>query len=248
MSLLDPATSDYFRAGWGRWLLPDSVFLYMAVVAAANEGVVGDLSQAPIGSTTSQLIESLGGLESKALEGPDAADPDETPWRTIIDRAGARYGIEIQTRRDLLGLMRRVGVVSVEEINGEMAWRPVSPVPLPSERLDLTNEERAHEDRIRWGDLHKETAQDIIRIFDPDADRTTGCTTFQFTLSSLGDRLGKPVESVREGLLSLLEEGDFNTAADLERLDVDEPFDLAVDWRAFAENRISIVAGSPPED
>lgn len=251
MSLLDPLTSEYFRAGWARWLLPDSLFLYRTVICAAEEGIEGELTDAPEGSQTAAMLATIGGLDSEISVGDadEPADPDETDWRRIIDRAGEHYGLTITTHRDLLELMRRVGVVTVESDDGVSVWRPTHPVPLPSERLSLSSDEVAHEDAMRWRELHEETAQAVIRLFQADDgvsddDRTT----LTFSLTSLGDQLDQPPEDVRQGLLNLLKDGDFTASKDLERIGSDDKFTLTVDWKAFAATRISIVASHESKD
>ncbi len=109
--------------------------------------------------------------------------------------------------------------------------------PLPAEALDLNNEERAREDKIRWHSLYERIGYDIIDLFDPDSQQTT---TLKTTLERLGRETKANPESTRFGVLGLIEEGDFSANKDVARIEPHQVFELAVDWDKFNASRIGI--------
>jgi len=56
------------------------------------------------------------------------------------------------------------------------------------------------------------------------------------------------VESVRAGVLNLLNEGDFNTTINVEQAAPHQVFELVVDWELFAATRISLRLASGRDD
>src|SRR6266498_3352740 len=115
------------------------------------------------------------------------------------------------------------------------------PLPLAEEVFPLTAEERAEEDRDRWQHMHYGTGQTIIRLFDPAADdRKDTLTT---SLQRLARQLDLDPESVREGILILLDEGDFSINVDIAHAPQHKVFTLRVDWERFAHTRIGISCG-----
>jgi len=105
----------------------------------------------------------------------------------------------------------------------------------------LSAKERAEEDQHRWRRLHYGTEQEIIRLFEPDADNPKESLTT--SLQRLGRKLGLDPESVREGILILLEEGDFSINVDIACAPQHNVFTLRVDWEVFARTRIGIRHG-----
>jgi len=122
--------------------------------------------------------------------------------------------------------------------DGAIRFRPTWPLPLVEDVLPLTPEERAEEDQHRWRDLHYGTGQRIIALFEPLADNRKDALTT--SLERLGRRLGLAPDSVREGILVLLDEGDFSVNVDIARMPQHKVFTLRVDWERFARTRIGI--------
>ncbi len=130
------------------------------------------------------------------------------------------------------------GVV-IGRTEGEDVVYDLNPdVELPAEVLPLSDEDRAEEDSLRWQDVHEATAQSIIRLFDPDGeDRPERKRT---SLTRLARELDSDFESVRAGVLNLLDVGDFTTTIDVEDAAPNQVFELVVDGERFAATRISL--------
>jgi hypothetical protein len=155
------------------------------------------------------------------------------------DVYGQALGIApVRTMAGVLQFMIACGVV-IERTEGEDVIYDLNPgVELPAEVLPLSDEDRAKEDSLRWQDVHEATAQSIIRLFDPDGeDRPERKRT---SLTRLARELDSDFESVRAGVLNLLDEGDFTTTIDVENAAPHQVFELVVDWERFAANRISL--------
>lgn len=120
---------------------------------------------------------------------------------------------------DVLQYMIACDVV-IERTEGKDVVYDLNPdVELPAEVLPLSDEDRAKEDSLRWQDVHEATAQSIIWLFDPDGeDRLEGKRT---SLTRLARELDSDFESVRAGVLNLLDEGDFTTSIDADLVGVD---------------------------
>ena len=144
----------------------------------------------------------------------------------------------VRTMADVLRYMIACGVV-IERTEGEDVVYDLNPdVELPAEVLPLSDEDRAREDSLRWQDVHEATAQSIIRLFDPDGeDRPERKRT---SLTRLARELDSDFESVRAGVLNLLDEGDFTTTIDIEDAAPPQAFELVVDRERFAATRISL--------
>jgi Family of unknown function (DUF6042) len=151
----------------------------------------------------------------------------------------------VRTCRDILNLMVAAGVLHRVVEDGAVRFRPAWPLPIAEDVFPVTAEERDEEDAFRWHALHEGTAQDIIRLFKPDAaDRRDNLTT---SLERLGRILELDPDSVREGILVLLDEGDFTASLDIARAPRHKVFILRVDWERFAADRISIRRGRPDD-
>lgn len=252
MNLDDPAAlgdrllDDFMRSGWIRFL-PNTVLpLVLAVIHLHIEDWSGDLSDLSVESESFELIDSIGGLDAgvwEPFEEDVARHPDEAEHveaqRARLARAAAAVGATVTTNTDLVELLRTLGIFERVENDGEIHWRIGQPLPLPDERIPLGEEERTREDDLRWKQVHERNAQALIRLFvDDELDMITD------SLEALGERLEVPAESVREAIANLLAAGDFAASVDVSRVDAGEPFELAIDWDAFAENRIEIRLGS----
>jgi Family of unknown function (DUF6042) len=183
---------------------------------------------------------------------PDRSqDPDEVnaqerahfeAHRARVDRHAAHYGLPpVRTCRDTLELLLAAGLLHRVIEGGAIRFRPSWPMPLVEDVFPLTPEERAEEDRHRWQDLHYRTGQRIIALFEPLADNRKD--TLTTSLDRLGRKLSLDPDSVREGILVLLGEGDFSVNVDIARVSRHKVFTLRVDWERFARTRIGISAG-----
>jgi hypothetical protein len=160
------------------------------------------------------------------------------------DSYAAHYGLPpVRTCRDILNLMVAAGVLHRVVEDGAIRFRPAWPLPIAEDVFPVTGEKRDEDDAYRWHALHEGTAQDIIRLFRPDAeDRKDSLTT---SLERLGRTLELDPDSVREGILALLDEGDFNVNLDIARAPRHKVFTLRVNWERFAADRISIRRARP---
>ncbi|MCA1675031.1 MAG: DUF6042 family protein [Actinobacteria bacterium] len=153
----------------------------------------------------------------------------------------------VRTMGQVLGYMLVCGVVVERASDDEPVYELNSEVALPSEVLPLTDEDRLAEDHLRWRDVHESTAQDLIRLFDPDGEESL--TTMTTTLARLARQLDMDFESVRAGIINLLDEGDFTTSIDISGVGPHERFDFVVDWDRFYVTRISLrFAGAGTEE
>jgi hypothetical protein len=221
---------DFIQSGWLRWLPHSALILYMAVVDVALYGL-GDLT---------------GGLDARVWlseEEEEREYPDDPELSALLARskdrlrrAAAAAGMpEVVTNRDLLELMRRLGLVFCTEEEGRARWRPVSPLPLPDECIPLLPEEEADEDAIRWHGLHAGNSYRVITKFKDEE-----LTTLRTSIADLAADVGLDTESTRHAVEALLEDGDFTATADPARVTAEDEFALTVDWEKFAENRIEI--------
>jgi Family of unknown function (DUF6042) len=166
--------------------------------------------------------------------------------RARVDSYAAHYGRPpVRTCRDVLELMVAAGILHRVAEDGEVRFRPAWPLPLAEDVFPVTPEERAEDDAIRWRHLHEGTAQDIIRLFKPDDEQPRDRLTT--SLERLGRTMNLDPDSVREGIVLLLEHGDFSANIDIARAPRHKVFSLAVDWERFAATRIGIRRGDVPE-
>jgi hypothetical protein len=183
-------------------------------------------------------------------EDPDEAYADDLARfhanRARIDGYAAHYGLPpVRTCRDVLELLVAAGILHRVVEDGAIRFRPAWPLPLAEDVLPISAEDRAEEDAHRWDSLHYGTGQKIIRLLKPDADhRKDSLTT---SLERLGRTLDLDPDSVREGVLVLLGEGDFTANVDIARAPRHKVFTLTVDWDRFAATRIGIRRGDAPD-
>jgi hypothetical protein len=109
--------------------------------------------------------------------------------------------------------------------------------PLPAEVLQLTGDEAAREDRLRWEAMHEGVAQAVLRLFDPLGARHDRVRS---TVTDLAAVLGVPADDVRAGLGVLLVAGGLRATRDVERVPDDVPLDLVMDWRRFDAERVVV--------
>ena len=70
--------------------------------------------------------------------------------------------------------MSACGVVLRQQSSAEVTYELNPNVALPAEVLPLSEEAKRREDELRWVGLHESTAQEIIRLFDPDGEHPLG--------------------------------------------------------------------------
>jgi len=221
---------DFIQSGWLRWLPHSALVLHMAGV-----------DDAPYG-----LVDLTGGLDAPVWLSEEAEEreyPDDPELSELLARskdrlrraAAAADMPEVGTNRDLLELMRRLGLVARVEEEGRVRWQPVSPLPLPDERIPMLPEEEAEEDAIRWHGLHTSNSYRVITKFKDEE-----LTTLRTSIADLAADIGLDTESTRHAVEALLQDGDFTAAADPERVTAEDEFALTVDWEKFAENRIEL--------
>ncbi|MFD7161126.1 DUF6042 family protein [Kribbella sp. NPDC059898] len=155
-----------------------------------------------------------------------------------VDSWSQQFGLEpVRTLRDLLRFLLAAGVLTKIGSGTEQLIRLNDAAPLPAEILSLSEADRRTEDAQRWQELHEPAAQAVIDLFDPHGEPMTAIRT---SLQRLARQTGRDLESVRAGVLNLLEDGDFVATADVERLLEHQVFELSVDWDHFHNSRISI--------
>jgi hypothetical protein len=148
-------------------------------------------------------------------------------------------GVEpVRTMGQLLDLMVSCGVVLKRTDGPEPVYQLNPEALLPQEVLPLSDEDREHEDRLRWEDVHEATAHPVIKLFEPHGEMPLESMTT--SLARLARTLGSDFESVRAGLTNLLESGEFTTTIDIAGAGPNDEFVLAVDWELFWSKRVTL--------
>ena len=159
-----------------------------------------------------------------------------------VDRWSRELGVEpVRTLRDLLEFLLAAGVLTTTGAGDAALIRLNESAPLPAEVLTLSEEDRRSDDDLRWQRLHEPAAQAVIDLFVSDEAPTA---TLRTSLQRLAREVDLAVESVRAGVVHLLNDGDFTASADVERLLEHQVFELTVDWKKFRSSRITIVHNS----
>lgn len=198
--------------------------------------------------------ESLQQLRAEFEDTPFAAGPDEPDTAEAVMAEESRLRLErmdevdgwsrelgvepVRTLRDLLEFLLAAGVLSTSGAGDAALIQLSESAPLPGEVLSMSDDERRADDDMRWQRLHEPAAQALIDLFVPDG---TATTTLRTSLQRLARHLDLAVESVRAGVLNLLNDGDFSASADVERLLDHQTFELTIDWERFRSSRITIV-------
>ncbi|MDQ3150450.1 MAG: DUF6042 family protein [Actinomycetota bacterium] len=247
----------YFGRGWARYI-PAGAILILGALAnhgPLNRVELGDWMRAarrqgengwdapawdPVKVWTDDEWQRV---RANEVDSPFGFDPDEPADAAGVnaeeierreeelarsDAYSAGLGLgPVRTMGELLQYLIACGVLA-EQRDGEKVMYDLNPdVALPSEVLPLSNEDRATEDTLRWRDVHEATAQSIITLFDPDGDDPPEWK--RTSLQRLARELDSDVESVRAGVLNLLNEGDFNTTINVEQAAPHQVFELVVD-------------------
>lgn len=264
-------TTTWFRLGWSRHVPATGLAILQPLILHGPLSVdelgrhLIPSPQAPdLGweSTAWEPLEvytdeSLQALRAEFEDTPFATGPDEPDTAEgvmaeearlrqervdEIDRWSSELGVEpVRTLRHLLEFLLAAGVLTTAG-TGEAALIQLSETaPLPGEVLSLSDEDRRFDDEMRWQELHEPAAQALIDLFVPGE---TATTTLATSLQRLARQLDLTVESVRAGVLNLLNDGDFTASVDVERLVEHQVFELTVDWEKFRSSRITVVHGS----
>jgi hypothetical protein len=133
----------FFELGWARWLPHNAFFLQMAVVMLHVNDAVGDLDEVEY-PPIRDLLDDIGGLDGSAWSSQGYA-LEIASSKDRVRRLAVVAGMpEIETNRQLLELLRRLGLVRrvTDEVD-RARWKPVHPLPLPDERIGMTPEEHA---------------------------------------------------------------------------------------------------------
>lgn len=250
--MVGEALGDFMGSGWVRHLPHCALFIFAAAATLQAESRTGSLEQV-------KAFARDGGLAAPAwfpldLDAEGQADPDEVHHRqehqAEVARTAAHVGLPPPQRQaDVvelmcrLGLLHRHGDIEAAATRWQVA-RPL-PLPLPEERIPLSEAERADEDRMRWQGLHYRHAQQLIgRFVEQDLDAMTT------SLTQLARLLDVDVDDAREAVLVLLGEcGDFSADHDIERIEPHQVFNLTFDWERFNQERIGArIVLSPPDN
>jgi Family of unknown function (DUF6042) len=114
---------------------------------------------------------------------------------------------------------------------------------LPAEVLPLSNDQKAAEDALRWSHLYEPIAQQIIGLFKPGESGQVD--VIRTSLQSLAERLGADTETARAGLGELLQEPDFTSNCNPERILDHQIFEVRVDWPTFRQTRLPMRLTGP---
>ena len=235
MVAIDPEfiDDDFSALNWMRWLPDSAPFLYAVINYVGECGFVGDLDEFKDREVVAAL-ETIGGLNGSAFWSGDhsfeisardaaASVADLSQRKRYIGRAARAVGLKvIRSNRQAIELMRRLKML--ERIEGDderIQWHAVHPLPLPSERIPMTDAERDEEDRARWRAMHGNLGRQLVQTL---ADRASG--NDQVTLAALSDQLHADPEDIRHALLVMIEEKAIFASRMIEGVDIDEVFEL----------------------
>lgn len=243
--VIGEALHDVLESGWMRMLPDSAIDIFGAAATLGAEDRAGELEDGLPARWGEKRLEAPAW---SPLSPDDLEDPETIRLRkkheTVVARAAAHVGVSPPlTMAELAELMRRLGLIRREGVGLSAHWQISRPLPLPEECFPLTDEERSHEDRIRWQELHYRNAQTLIRHF-VDAEITTMSTS----LKNVGERLETTPQGAREAVLVLLDEGDFLADVDVARVSESEIFELTVDWDKFEQTRIGVRLALPDDD
>jgi Family of unknown function (DUF6042) len=248
---------DWWTSGWNKFLPRQALWLHMVVATATVKDLDGSLDD---------LIDSFGrdafDRDTGGLDGPvwwTFPDQDETDDEQLaMDRASQEVFEAVLERaarvpprsvRELAMLMADFGVFEREFVGDVERWRSPEVLPLVAERLPVSEQFTAEEDRLRWRSLHEDSAQAIIRhlidvLGEPDEVLTT--------LARLAADTGLDLGDLRFGIAALLDDGDFalldgasGNDVDPETLEEVRSVVLRVDWERFGQERIGLRFADP---
>lgn len=237
----------YFGRLWSRTLPEGAINIFTALFAGpATRAEIHERSRAGL---EGPIWDDLKIYTDDELDGSETAEEVNTEESAERDRRiaqlntyGQAHGLRpIDTVGRLLDLMTACRILTLDD-DGRYDLNPGA--PLPGKVLPLPSAEAELQDKMRWAELHESTAQDLIRLFQPDAeDPVSDLTT---SLQRLACQLKIDPERVRAGLQTLLEEGDFSASIDVATAREHQVFKISVDWDQFHEDRISLTVKQPP--
>lgn len=243
---------DFVSTGWIRFMPEPAFNAYMAIWRLDRHpdgAVAGDLDE--LGAVAFD-VESLGGFDAPydAAQHADVHEEDgmwAERWARFVTEA-ERRAMPMRTPRDAIAFMQAVGLVERIEKDGEALWRPVVPVPLAEDVLELDADTPRREAEMRWHAVFQRAANEITSwLVDQRGDSPT--TEVTITLTDLASRLDLEVDEARHGLANaMVEAGDIAAKPHPEKAETDEPIAVVVDWRRFDNERISVRLLTPPGD
>jgi hypothetical protein len=247
-----PDDFDIVSTGWIRFLPEPGVSAYLAIWGLNRHPdgpVTGDLDD--LGAEAFDVA-TYGGFDAvydPAKHGDAVLEDDEEPlwtsrWSEFGEQA-AKRGLPMRTARDLIEFMREVGLVERLELDGEISWRPVVPVPLAEDILELDVETRDREAKIRWEEAFQRANNRVTSwLVDQRTDAAT--TDLTVTLTELAGQVELDVEELRHGLAAAMNEaGDIAVTPHPEQAEPDQPLHIVVDWELFDTKRIAIRLADP---
>lgn len=238
-----PDDFDFVSTGWIRFMPEPAFNAYMAIWTLDRHPdgpIAGDLDEL---GPEALGVDSLGGFDATydPADHGDACEDDgmwEERWMRFVVEA-ERRGMAMSTPRDAISFMQAVGLV--ERIEGdEVLWRPVVPVPLAEDVLELDADTRRREAELRWYASFQGAANEITGWLVEQRDDSPR-THVAISLEALAARLELDVDEARHGLANAMREaGEIAATPHPERADANETIAIAVDWRRFDEERISV--------
>lgn len=233
LKLTGPKPSDLERhvlrqfvaGGWLRYWPTD--LLAMLCMAAANgadtegDAFADDAESFPLEET----------VWWEPSDPDDAGRLEET--RIHLGRCSDAAGLPpVHTRRDLLTLAEHYGLVRRDDA-GRLVM--VDPLPLVADTGQLSPEEVAREDKLRWEDQFERLTYRVINIFvDGKLDE------WRAPLSEIAEAIEAPVDDTRHALAILGESEEFTVQPDPEAAADGDKLLIEVDWAAFDRNRMHI--------
>ncbi len=222
------------------------------MLALDGEAMAGDLDD--LGAEALD-VEAFGGLDTPydpAAHGDADLEPGEEPmWAPRWSQFGAEAAkrrMPMRTPRDAIALMRAIGLVERIERDGEIFWRAVVPVPLAEDVLDLGEQTRDTEAKLRWQRAFQH-AENRVTSWLVDQRTAAPTTELTITLTEIAGRLQLDVDETRHGLANAMDAaGDITSTPHPEAAEPDEPLRVVVDWERFAAERISFQLAMLDED
>lgn len=247
-----PDDFDIVSTGWIRFLPEPGMNTYLAIWGLDRHPdgpVAGDLEDLGAEMFDVAAFGGFDGIYDPAKHGDaDVEDGEESTWTIRWSEFGeqaAKRDLPMRTPRDLIEFMRVIGLVERIELDGDIFWRPVVPVPIAEDVLDLDVETRDREAKIRWRAAFQRANNRVTSwLVDRRTDAAT--TELTITLTELADRLELDVDELRHGLAAAMNEaGDIAVTPHPEQAELDQPLRIVVDWELFDTKRIAIRLTDP---
>ena len=153
----------------------------------------------------------------------------------------------MNTPRDAINLMRAIGLVERIEDDGEISWSAVVPVPLVEDVLDLDDEARASEAKLRWHRAFRHAENRVNELARRHAIRRAHHRADDYA-AEIAVRLDLDLDETRQGLAVAMDTADITATPHPENAAPGDPIRISVDWDRFDAERITIVTGSPDDD